>query len=236
MAKLISKTYGDALLEIAVEESKIDVFAEEITAIMSILNENPDFGKLMNNPRISVEGKQDVLKNVFEGKISKEILGFFSMIISKGRYAQIDEILEYFLGEVKKINGVGVAFVKTPVELKPQQKANIEKRLLETNPPSFSRSSSFLYSLTTQGKKQLEQEAEIYKKIGIPYITTNEIELNIPIQLALGMENEGQINPLAFAQHFAQLARKYGAQLFTNTRITHIQPNKNSVTTNNGYT
>ena len=29
MAKLISKTYGDALLEIAVEESKIDVFAEE---------------------------------------------------------------------------------------------------------------------------------------------------------------------------------------------------------------
>ena len=54
------------------------------------------------------------------------------MVISKGRYAQIDEILEYFLSEVKKINGVGVAFVKTPVELKPQQKANIEKRLLET--------------------------------------------------------------------------------------------------------
>lgn len=132
MAKLISKTYGDALLEIAVEESKIDVFAEEITAIMDILNENPEFGKLMNNPRISVDDKQDVLKNVFEGKVSKEILGFFSMIISKGRYAQIDEILEYFLSEVKKINGVGVAFVKTPVELKPQQKANIEKRLLET--------------------------------------------------------------------------------------------------------
>ena len=73
MAKLISKTYGDALLEIAVEEKKLDDFAEEIEAIMSILNENPDFGKLMNNPRISVEGKQDVLKNVFEGKISKEI-------------------------------------------------------------------------------------------------------------------------------------------------------------------
>lgn len=132
MAKLISKTYGDALLEIAVEESKINVFAEEITAIIGILNENPDFGKLMNNPRIAVDDKQDVLKNVFEGKVSKEILGFFSMIISKGRYAQIDEILEYFLGEVKKINGVGVAYVKTPAPLKDEQKKNIEKRLLET--------------------------------------------------------------------------------------------------------
>ena len=30
MAKLISKTYGDALFELAVEENKIDVLLEEI--------------------------------------------------------------------------------------------------------------------------------------------------------------------------------------------------------------
>ena len=106
---------------------------------------------------------------------------------------------------------------------------------LTTNPPSFTRATSFLYSQTTQGKKQLIQEAEIYGKIGIPSITTNEIELNMPIQFALGMENEGQINPFAFAQHFAQLARKFGAQIFLNTRITTIQPSKNMIRSNNGY-
>lgn len=109
------------------------------------------------------------------------------------------------------------------------------KNALETNPPSFTRTNSFLYTHTTQGKKQLIQEAEIYEKIGIPYVATNEIEVNIPIQFALGMKNEGQINPYAFTQHFAQLARKFGAQLFLNTRITTIQPNKNMVSTNNGY-
>ena len=36
MAKLISKTYGNALFELAVEEQKIDVFAEEIKEIMHI--------------------------------------------------------------------------------------------------------------------------------------------------------------------------------------------------------
>lgn len=106
---------------------------------------------------------------------------------------------------------------------------------LATNPPSFTNASSFLYSATTQGKKQLLQEAEIYEKIGIPHVTTDELELNIPIQLALGIEKEGQINPLAFTQHFAQLARKYGAQLFLNTRITTVQPNKNMVITDKSY-
>ena len=30
MAKLVSKTYGEALFELAVEEDKVDVFMEEI--------------------------------------------------------------------------------------------------------------------------------------------------------------------------------------------------------------
>ena len=60
------------------------------------------------------------------------MLRFFSTIISKGRYSQIDEILTYFLDEVKKINGIGVAYVTTPIELNKTQKENVEKKLLET--------------------------------------------------------------------------------------------------------
>ena len=132
MAKLISKTYGDALLEIANEEKKVDLLLEEVTAVMAILKDNPEFSKLMNNPRISVDEKQTVMSNVFEGRISKELMGFFSMIVNKGRYDHIDEILTYFQDEVKKIKGIGVAYVTTPLELSDTQKKNVEKKLLET--------------------------------------------------------------------------------------------------------
>ncbi len=132
MAKLISKTYGDALLEIAKEEKKVDLLLEEVTAVMAILKDNPEFSKLMNNPRISVDEKQTVMSNVFEGRISNELMGFFSMIVNKGRYDHIDEILTYFQDEVKKIKGIGVAYVTTPLELSDAQKKNIEKKLLET--------------------------------------------------------------------------------------------------------
>ena len=132
MAKLISKTYGDALLEIANEEKKVDLLLEEVTAVMETLKDNPEFSKLMNNPRISVDEKQTVMSNVFEGRISKELMGFFSMIVNKGRYDHIDEILTYFQDEVKKIKGIGVAFVTTPLELSDAQKKNVEKKLLDT--------------------------------------------------------------------------------------------------------
>ena len=47
MAKLISKTYGDALFSLAVEENKIDEFIEEITGLLAILRQEEDFSKLM---------------------------------------------------------------------------------------------------------------------------------------------------------------------------------------------
>ncbi|MCQ2538704.1 MAG: F0F1 ATP synthase subunit delta [Lachnospiraceae bacterium] len=132
MAKLISKTYGEALFELAVEEGKEDEFLEEVTGIQDILEENTDFGKLMNHPKILKEEKLEVLKNVFEGRISGELLGFLHLIVVKDRYDQIDEILDFFINEVKRLKGIGVALVTTAVELKDSQKKSIEAKLLET--------------------------------------------------------------------------------------------------------
>ena len=132
MAKLISKTYGDALLEVAIEESKVDDFAEEIAALENVLQDNPDFDKLINNPRISVEEKLVVVENVFKGRISNELVGFLNMIVSKGRFSEIHDILQYFTDEVKKLKGIGVAYVTTPKELSDNQKTMVERKLVET--------------------------------------------------------------------------------------------------------
>ena len=43
MAKLVSKTYGDALFELATEESKVDSLFEEAKSLQNVLKENPEF-------------------------------------------------------------------------------------------------------------------------------------------------------------------------------------------------
>ena len=132
MAKLISKTYGDALFELAVEKDKVDVLLEEVVQLREVLSENDEFGRLMNHPKIIKEEKIQVAKSVFEGRVSEELLGFLTIIITKDRYKDIDEILDYFIAEVKRYKGIGVATVTTAVPLKEEQCKKIEQKLLDT--------------------------------------------------------------------------------------------------------
>ena len=43
MAKLVSKTYGDALFQLAIENQSIDASLEEVKAFEEILLKNQDF-------------------------------------------------------------------------------------------------------------------------------------------------------------------------------------------------
>ena len=132
MAKLISKTYGEALFELAVEEEKTDAMLEEIEGIKQILLENQDYLKFLTHPRISVEEKVATTENIFAGKIDKQLIGFLGIIINKGRCDSLMEILQYFLDRVKEFKGIGVAYVTTPYELKEDKKEAICKKLLAT--------------------------------------------------------------------------------------------------------
>ena len=132
MAKLISKTYGEALFELAVEEEKTDAMLEEIEGIKQILLENQDYLKFLTHPRISVEEKVTTTENIFAGKIDKQLIGFLGIIINKGRCDSLMEILQYFLDRVKEFKGIGVAYVTTPYELKEDKKEAICKKLLAT--------------------------------------------------------------------------------------------------------
>ena len=50
MAKLVSKVYGDALFEAALEENQLDAVWDEVREIASILQENEAFIDIMNHP------------------------------------------------------------------------------------------------------------------------------------------------------------------------------------------
>lgn len=132
MAKLVSKTYGDALFAVALEESRMDEFFEAVKAILDILATNEDFGKLMNHPKIMKEDKVKIVEETFGGKIPKEIVGIMTLMITKGRAGEMVSVFEYFVDLVKEEKKIGKADVTTAVELSAEQKDKVEKKLLET--------------------------------------------------------------------------------------------------------
>ena len=132
MAKLVGATYGEALFELAVEEGREEELMNEVILLRELLSENPDFGKLMNHPKVLKEDKLEVLEAVFKGRISEELVGFLHLIVSKDRYGEIDAILDYFIDEVKQVKGIGVAYVATALDLSEAKKKEVEQKLLST--------------------------------------------------------------------------------------------------------
>lgn len=131
MAKLVSKTYGEALFDLAVEEDKLDVISEEVQFVSNTLNENKDLLRLLNHPKITVEEKIKVVESIFKGRLSDTMTGFLVLVAQKGRNGELPDILSYFSKKVKEYKNIGVASITSATPLSEGQKADMEKRLLE---------------------------------------------------------------------------------------------------------
>lgn len=132
MAKLVSKTYGDALFELALENNQLDSMLEEVKAVSAAIAENEDLTKLMNHPKIVKEEKIKVIEDIFTGQVSRELVGLMRMIVEKDHYNELNSVFEYFTDCVKEYKNIGTAYVTSAVELTDSQKDAVMNRLLET--------------------------------------------------------------------------------------------------------
>lgn len=134
MAKLAAKVYGDGLFDLALEKQEIDEFFEEVKALQAILRENSELSKLMGHPQVSRDEKVQMIKDIFEGKIREELVGFFILVVEKGRFGEIQDILDYFTDLVYEHKKIGKAQVISASPLSEAQKEAVKQRLLVTTP------------------------------------------------------------------------------------------------------
>lgn len=132
MAKLITKTYGEALFELAMEEHCMEQLAEEAAVVISAISQNPELLKLLNHPKIVKEEKISFMESVFRGKVSDPMIGFLILVVQKDRHNEITGILQYFLDEVKEFKKIGVAYVTSAIPLSEAQQEQIKQKLLQT--------------------------------------------------------------------------------------------------------
>lgn len=132
MAKLVSKTYGDALFGLALEKGTMDALLEEVTVVSAALAENEELTKLMNHPKIVKEEKIKLIEDIFSDRISRELVGMMRMLVEKDHYNEMQDVFSYYTDRVKEQKDIGTAYVTAASPLSDAQKAAVEKRLLET--------------------------------------------------------------------------------------------------------
>jgi len=132
MAKLVSKAYGEALYELAKEKNSESAMLEEVTALQTILKDNPELSSMMRNPRLSKEERLDLIKSIFENRLSDDLLSFLCILEEKNRSSEADAIFTYFADRIKEDEGIGTAYVTTAFEPDAEMKKKIYDKILQT--------------------------------------------------------------------------------------------------------
>ncbi|QFT87820.1 Gamma-glutamylputrescine oxidoreductase [Bacillus sp. THAF10] len=99
----------------------------------------------------------------------------------------------------------------------------------------YNEQDAIIYAANEQDDQKLMKEWEAYQKLGIDSDLLTEIPLNLPIQSAITMKNQGQFHPLQYLSVLVNELVEKGAEIFEHTVATDVvESNGLQVVTKNG--
>jgi len=97
--------YAKALLELALDQNKIEVIESDMQQVLTVAHEAHDFQVFLNSPLIKVDKKIEVIKSLFSSFDALSI-SFMELVANNGREALITEIAQAFLNQLKEHRGI----------------------------------------------------------------------------------------------------------------------------------
>jgi F-type H+-transporting ATPase subunit delta len=120
--------YAKALLELALDQQKIEVIENNMQQIISVANEAHDFQVFLSSPLIKVDKKLEVIKSIF-GNFDALSISFLEMVATNRRESLITEIASAFLSQLKEHRGIVPVTIISAKPLDAQTKAQITSKI-----------------------------------------------------------------------------------------------------------
>ena len=132
MTGIVERNYSEALFAALIEEGQdLSSARDELTAVKSIVAECDGFEKLMDSPTVSVQEKLEVVKEAFDGKVSRYVLNFLCIITEGRRWNSFARICESFGVLCNEHLGIAEITVTTAFPLTKEQRQAIMNKMAE---------------------------------------------------------------------------------------------------------
>lgn len=125
----VSARYALSLLDSAIQKNQLDIISNDVDFVFSVIKQNPNLNRMLENPVIKPEIKSSILTEIFSNKINSETMDFLLFVIRKKR----EEILFSILEKFKELRDLKLGFVNVNVsvasEFTDSQKNELQTRL-----------------------------------------------------------------------------------------------------------
>lgn len=126
MANLrVASRYAKALLGLASERNELKAVETDLKHVGELISSSREFELLLESPVVKPDKKKAVLEAIFKDGISEVTFGFIKLLVAKGRENVIPGIVEEALFQLRVMNNIQAATVKTAVALDDDSKAKV---------------------------------------------------------------------------------------------------------------
>ena len=125
----VASRYAKALLGLASERGELKAVESDINTLSSLLDSSKEFELLLVSPVVKPDQKKTVLTALLKDKLSEVTFMFIILLVSKGREGAVASIVEEAKSQLRAMNNIQAATVKTVSPLDDDSRAKIHAQV-----------------------------------------------------------------------------------------------------------
>jgi len=94
----IARNYAEALFELAERHEGVEVYGTGVEMVARLIDENDDFRRFLETPRIALAQKKAVVRRVFGETLPAKLVNFLMITLDKRRQRLLREIAREYKG------------------------------------------------------------------------------------------------------------------------------------------
>jgi F-type H+-transporting ATPase subunit delta len=127
--KAVARRYAVALFHVGQENGQLDQIVVDYQLVLSFLKQDPRLGDLLRHQRMSVRRKKEVVRELWQDRVSKLFLNFMELLIDKRRERFLEAIYDLFASQVRQLHNIVIAEARTALPLDQQAESDLIKAL-----------------------------------------------------------------------------------------------------------
>jgi len=121
----LATRYAKSIIDLSVELNQMEAVYNDMKLIIKVCKSNPDFVAVLKSPIIKSDKKEKILAATISSHLSKISGAFITLLINKGREANLPEIASAFVEQYNVINGISKVKITTASEISEEIKNTI---------------------------------------------------------------------------------------------------------------
>lgn len=121
----IARRYAKALLTTALQQNAADRVEQDLAEIVRAADASSDLRVLFRSPVIEASRKKDIMKEIFGSTLSSLTIDFVSLLMDKGREADIHGVAAEYQDQYDKHRGILRVTITSAVALDDAMRADV---------------------------------------------------------------------------------------------------------------